>query len=54
MRNLQEIGEQKKLCCTDAESAKQLRIDELSRQEKESQSVVDQFTVRKFRNCKTK
>ena len=35
----------KKLCCTEAERAQQLRIDELSRQEKESQSAVNQLTV---------
>ena len=32
-------------CCTEAERAQQLRIDELSRQEKESQSTVNQLMV---------
>ena len=38
MRSLQEIEELKRICCAAAERAKQLRIDELSIQEKESQS----------------
>ena len=32
-------------CCTEAKRAQQLRIDELSRQEKESQSTVNQVMV---------
>ena len=45
MRNLQEMEELKRFCCTEAETAKQLRIDELYFQEKESQSTVNQLTV---------
>ena len=45
MKILLEIEEKKKLCCTEEERAKQLRIDELSRQEKESQSAMNQQTV---------
>ena len=33
------------MCCTEGERAKQLRTDELSIQEKESQSTVNQLTV---------
>ena len=44
MRNLQDIEELKKLCCTEAERAKQLRIDELSIQKK-SLSSVNQLTA---------
>ena len=33
------------LRCTEAERARQLRTDELSRQEKESQSIVNQLTL---------
>ena len=36
VRSLLEIEELKKMCCTEAERAKQLRIDELSIQEKEN------------------
>ena len=43
--NLQEMEEFKKLCCTEAERAKQLRIDERSVQDKESQSTVNQRAV---------
>ena len=42
MRNFQEMEELKKFCCTEAERAQQLRVDELSRQEGESQSAVHQ------------
>ena len=46
MRNLQEMEELKKLCCTEAESVQQFRTDQLSRQEfQESQSTVIQLTV---------
>ena len=46
MRNLQEMEELKKLCCTEAESVQQLRTDQLSRQEfQERQSTVIQLTV---------
>ena len=45
MRNLQEIQESNKCCCTEAERAKQLRIDESFIQEKESQSTVNQLSV---------
>ena len=38
-------GRIEKLCCTEAEEAKQLRRDELSIQEKESQPTVHQLTV---------
>ena len=34
MRNFHEIEELRKLCCAEGESAKQLRIDDLSFQEK--------------------
>ena len=33
------------MCCTEAAGAQQLRIDKLSRREKESQSTVNQLTV---------
>ena len=33
------------MCCTDAEKAKEFRRDELSIQEKESKSFVDQLMV---------
>ena len=39
----QEIEELRRICCTEAERARQLRIDELSTQEEESKSTVDQF-----------
>ena len=45
MRTFQEMEELKKLCCTEGERAKKLRRDELSIQEKESQSTVNQLTV---------
>ena len=45
MRTLQEIEELKNMCCTEAARAKQLRMDELSILEKESQSTVTQLTV---------
>ena len=44
-RILQEMEEMKKICCAEAERSQQLRIDELSRQDTESQSTVFQFTV---------
>ena len=46
MRNLLEMKELKKFCCAETERAQQLRIDELSRRERESQSSVVLFTVR--------
>ena len=46
MKSLQEVEELKKMCCTEAERAKQLRRDELSIQEKENKSAV------KFTNYK--
>ena len=45
MKSLQEREELKKMCCTEAEKAKQLRRDELSIQERESKSTVNQPTV---------
>ena len=44
-RNLQVLEEFKKICCTEPERPKQLRIDELPAQEKESQSTVNLLTV---------
>ena len=41
----QEIEELRRICCTEAERARQLRIDELCRQERESKSTVDQLVV---------
>ena len=35
----------KNICCTKAERSQQLRIEELSRQEKASKSTVNQLTV---------
>ena len=43
MKSLQEIEKLKNMCCTEAESGKQLRLDELSIQEKESQFTVNQL-----------
>ena len=45
LKSLQEIEELKKLCCTEAEKAKQLRGDELAIQEQERKSTVNQFMV---------
>ena len=45
MKSLHEIEELKKLCCTEAERAKQVTIVELSVQEKQSQSTVNQLMV---------
>ena len=45
MKSLQEREELKKMCCTEAEMAKQLRRDELSIQERESKSTVNQPMV---------
>ena len=45
MRSLPDIEALKKLCCTEAEGAKQLRIDELSTQENESKSTLNQLLV---------
>ena len=45
MKSLQEIDELKKMCCTEAERAKQLRIDVLSIQEKDIKSIVNQIMV---------
>ena len=45
VQSLQEIEELKTLCCTETVEAKQLRIDELSTQEKESKSTVNQRMV---------
>ena len=45
VRNLQEIQESNKFCYTEAERAKQLRIDEFYIQEKQSQSTVNQLAV---------
>ena len=45
MRSFQEEEELRKMCCREAEIAKQLRWDELSIQERESQSGVNQLTV---------
>ena len=45
LKSLQEIEELKKLCCTEAEKAKQLRGDELAVQEQERKSTVNQFMV---------
>ena len=45
MRSLQEKQELKKMCCIEAEKAKQLRRDELSIQEKESKSTVNHLMV---------
>ena len=41
----QEIEELRRICSTQAERARQLRIDELSSQEEESESVVNQVMV---------
>ena len=46
MRTLQEVEELKKLCCAEAEGAQHVSIDELPIQEKESQSTVNQLTLR--------
>ena len=45
MRRLQEKEEFEKMFCSEAERAKQLRIDELSAQEKKSKSTVNLLTV---------
>ena len=45
MRTLQEMEALNFFCCTEGERAQQLRIDELSRQEKESQSTVNHLVV---------
>ena len=45
MRNLQKMEELNKFCCTEAERPQQLRADELSRQEKENKSTMNQLTV---------
>ena len=45
MRSLQEIKELKKMCCTETEKANQLRMDDLSVQDKESKSPVKQLMV---------
>ena len=45
MKNLQETEELKKFCCTETERAQQLRTDELSRQERESQPAVNLLAV---------
>ena len=44
-KNYQEIEELKKMCCTDADRAKQLGIDEIATQEEESKSTVSQLMV---------
>ena len=41
----QEIEELKKMCCTEAERGKPLRIHELSTPEEESKSTVNQLMV---------
>ena len=44
-RSYQEIDELKKMCCTEAESAKPLRSDGLSTQKETSESSVNQLMV---------
>ena len=44
-RESQEIEELKILCCTEAERAKPLRIDELTVQEKANKSTVNRLAV---------
>ena len=44
MRNLQEMKDLQKLRCTEAERAKHLRIDKISVQERESQSILNHLT----------
>ena len=39
---LQDIEELKRICCTEADRPQQLRINEISRKERESQSTVNQ------------
>ena len=41
----QEIEELRRICCTEAEKARQWRSDELSTQKEESESTVNQFMV---------
>ena len=44
-RNCQEIIELRRICCTEAERAGHLRIDELSKQKEVSKSTVNQLMV---------
>ena len=45
MRSHQEREDLKKMCCTEADKAKQWRRDELSTQETVSKSAVKQLVV---------
>ena len=45
VKRYQGVEELKRICCTESERARQLRIDELSTQEEESKSTVNQFMV---------
>ena len=44
-RSWQEIEDLRKICCTEAERARQLRMDELSTQEEESRSAVNPLVL---------
>ena len=44
-RDCQEMLKFQRICCAEAERARQLRIDELSMQQKENPSSVNQLTV---------
>ena len=44
-RSCQEIEELRRICCTEAERARQLRIDEISAQEEGSKSTVYHLTI---------
>ena len=45
VKSYQEIEDLKRICCTEAERARHLRIDELSTQEEESKATVNQLVV---------
>ena len=45
VKSYQEIEDLKRICCTEAERARKLRIDELSTQEEESKATVNQLVV---------
>ena len=50
----QEIEELRRMCCAEAERARQLRIDELSTREEDNKSTVKISVWFKFRNFKTR
>ena len=45
VKSYQEIEDLRRICCTEAERARHLRIDELSTQEEESKATVNQLVV---------